>query len=131
MNGVSCTDGTEGSIKRSSRNPGDRAEAEVANPPERATKKDSRLEIDPLGSFVAEDFVAVAQQLPRDLLKRKRLPQLLRGPLRGRMSRYVKVHHPTPLMRQHQKHVQHLEASRRHGEEIDRHRLLKFMYSRI
>src|SRR5215472_6920586 len=42
--------------------------------------------------LVAEDFVAVAQQIPRDLLKRKRLPKLLRGPLRGRMSRYVKVH---------------------------------------
>jgi hypothetical protein len=34
-------------------------------------------------------------------------------------------------MRQHQKHVQHLEADRGHGEEIDRHRLRKFMYSRI
>jgi len=74
--------------------------------------------------LVAEDFVAVAQQIPRDLLKRKRLPQLLRGPLRGRMSRYVKVHHPTPLMRQHQKHVQHLEADRGHGEEIDRDQCL-------
>src|SRR5215471_6616851 len=70
--------------------------------------------------LVAEDFVAVSQQIPWDLLKRKRLPQLLRGPLRGRVSGYVKVHHPTPLMRQHQKYVQHLEADRGHAEEIDR-----------
>jgi hypothetical protein len=70
--------------------------------------------------LVTEDFVLVSQQMPRDLLKGKRLPQLLRGLLRGRVSRYAKVHHPPPLVRQHQKHVQHLEADRGHGEEIDR-----------
>jgi hypothetical protein len=32
--------------------------------------------------FLAEDGVAMAQQVARDLLKRKRLPQLLSGPLR-------------------------------------------------
>jgi hypothetical protein len=67
--------------------------------------------------LVAKDFVAVSQQIPRDLLKRHRLPQLLRGPLLGRVSRYVEVRHPTPLMHQYQKHVQHLEADRGHGEK--------------
>ena len=32
--------------------------------------------------FLPEDGVAIAQQVARDLLKRKRLPQLLPGPFR-------------------------------------------------
>jgi len=31
----------------------------------------------------------------------------------------IKVDHPAPVMRQHQKHVQHLESERRRGKEVD------------
>src|SRR5215467_2315092 len=58
-------------------------------------------------------------------------PQLLRGPLRGRVSGYVKVHYPTPLMRQHQKYVQHLEADRGHAEEIDRDQFLAWLFRKV
>src|SRR5215469_9643428 len=41
--------------------------------------------------FLAEDGVAITQQVARDLLKRKRLPQLLPGPLRGWMGSHIEM----------------------------------------
>src|SRR5215471_498676 len=38
-----------------------------------------------LGEFATEDAVAVAQQIARRAVPRKRLPRLLRGPFRSRM----------------------------------------------
>src|SRR5215471_11665040 len=53
-----------------------------------------------LGEFATEDAVAVAQQIARRAVPRKRLPQLLRGPFRRRMSGDAKMQNAPPLMRQ-------------------------------
>ena len=73
---------------------------------------------------IAEDRIAVAQQVARELGKGKGLPQLLSGPLRGRVGSNIEVQNATPVMGQHQKHVENLEADRRHSEEIDGGQLL-------
>jgi hypothetical protein len=51
-----------------------------------------------LGEFATEDAVAVAQQIARRAVPRKRLPQLLRGPFRGWMSGDAKMQNAPPLM---------------------------------
>lgn len=65
-----------------------------------------------LSEGIAENLIAIAEQIARDLIKRKSLAQLLRRSFRGGMRGDIKVHHPTPVVRQHQKHVQHLESDR-------------------
>src|SRR5260370_38460087 len=52
---------------------------------------------------IAEDSVAVAPQIVRELFKGKRLPQLLSPPLSGRVCGRVEVNHATRVMGQHQK----------------------------
>jgi hypothetical protein len=37
------------------------------------------------------------------------------------MSRHGKVQDPAAVVRQHQKHVRHLETNGMHGKEVDRH----------
>jgi hypothetical protein len=69
--------------------------------------------------FLPKDGVAIAQQVARDLLKRKRFAQLLSGLFRRWMRGHIEVKNVATVMSQHQKHVKHLEANRRHGEEID------------
>ena len=73
-----------------------------------------------LGEFGTEDAVAVAQQIARRAVSRKRLPQLLRAPFRGWMSGDAKMQNAPPLMRQHQQHVEHLEPDGRYRKEVDR-----------
>src|SRR5437660_8406474 len=58
-----------------------------------------------LSEVVAEDSIAVPQQVPRELVKGKGLPQLLCRPLRGPVGGPVEVQNATPVMGQHQKHV--------------------------
>ena|SRR5215469_9091872 len=77
---------------------------------------------------VAEDRIAVAQQVAGTLGKGKCLPQLLPRPLRGRLGGNVEVQNATAVMGQHQKHVKNLEADRGHGEEIKRHELLDMIF---
>jgi hypothetical protein len=60
-------------------------------------------------SFIAEDGIAVPEQVTRDLVKGKGLPQLLSRPLRGRVGGDIAVKNATPVMGQYQKHVKHLE----------------------
>jgi hypothetical protein len=36
----------------------------------------------------------------------------------------IKVDDPTPVVRQHEKHVQHLESDRLRGKEVDGHQVL-------
>ena len=36
----------------------------------------------------------------------------------------IEVDHPTPVMGQHQEHVQHLETDRGHGKEVDGHQVV-------
>jgi len=69
---------------------------------------------------IAEDRIAVAQQVARELGKGKCLPQLLSCPLRGRVGGNIEVQDATPVMGQNQENVKNLETDRRHGEEIDR-----------
>ena len=45
---------------------------------------------------IPEDSIAVAQQIARELGKGKRLPQLLSGPLRGRVGGHIEVQDATP-----------------------------------
>src|SRR6266853_3165773 len=71
-----------------------------------------------LSEGVADNLIAIAQQIARDLIKRKCLAQLLCRPFRRGMRGDIKVDYPTAVMRQHQKHVQHLESDRRHGKEV-------------
>jgi len=40
------------------------------------------------------------------------------------MRRHREMHDPPAIMSQHQKHLQDLEADRRHGEEVHRHHTL-------
>jgi hypothetical protein len=68
---------------------------------------------------IAKDPIAVPQQVTRELVKGKCLPQLLSRPLRGWVGGHVEVQNATPVMGQHQKHVKDLEADRGHGEEVD------------
>jgi hypothetical protein len=73
---------------------------------------------------IAKNSVTVAEQEARELGKGKCFPQLLSGALCGRMSGHMEVQDATSVMGQHQKHVEYLEADRRHGEEVDRNPLL-------
>ena len=68
---------------------------------------------------IAEDRIAVAQQVARELGKGKGLPQLLSCPLRGRVGGNIEVQDATSVMGQNQENVKNLETDRRHGEEID------------
>src|SRR5215471_3508274 len=62
----------------------------------------------------------VAQQIARRAVPRKRLPHLLRGPFRGRMSGDAKMQNPPPLMRQHQEHGELLEPDGRYRKKVHR-----------
>jgi hypothetical protein len=68
---------------------------------------------------LAENGIAIAQQVARQLVEGKGLPQLLSGPLRGRMRGHIEVNNATTVMSQNQKHVQDLETEGGHGEEVD------------
>ena len=59
--------------------------------------------------LTAEDPVAIPQQVTRDLLKRKGLPELLGGPLGCRMGGYVEMQDPPSVVSQNQEHVQDLK----------------------
>ena len=51
---------------------------------------------------IAEDRVAVPQQIARELVKGKRFSQLLSSPLRGRVAGHIEVNNPTTIMGQYQ-----------------------------
>ena len=54
---------------------------------------------------IAKDGVAVAQQVARELVEGKCLPQLLSRPLSSRVGSHIEVQDAAPVMGQHQKHV--------------------------
>ena len=68
---------------------------------------------------LAENLVTVAQQITRRTVPRKGLAKLLGCPFRSRMSRHAEVENASPVVRQHQKHVQDLEPDRWHREKVD------------
>ena len=78
-----------------------------------------------LDDGIAVDLVVVAQQEAWRGVEHERLPQLQRGPLRGRMLGDVDVHDAPPVQRQHDQHVQRAERHRRHGEKVDGRRLVQ------
>ena len=73
---------------------------------------------------IAEDSIAVSQQIARKLIKGERFSQLLSGPLRGGVGGHVAVENAPAVMSQHQKHVKNLEANSGHSKEVDRDQLL-------
>ena len=77
--------------------------------------------LDLINELPAEDAVAIAQQISRCTLPRKRFTHLVSRPLRRRMLRDREMDDSPPFMCQHQKHVQDLEPDRRYGKEVDRH----------
>jgi hypothetical protein len=66
---------------------------------------------------MAEDGIAIAQQVARELVEGKGLPQLLSRPLRGGMSGHIEVENATTVMGQDQKHVKNLETQGGHRED--------------
>jgi hypothetical protein len=66
-----------------------------------------------LDEVVAEDAIAIPQQVSRDLVKRKGLSQLRGSPFRSRMRGHVAMGDPAPLVSKHQEDVPDLEANRR------------------
>src|SRR6516162_2872680 len=76
---------------------------------------------------IAENSIAVAQQVARELGKGKGLPQLLSGPLRGRVGSNIEVQDATPVMGQNQENVKNLKTDRGHGEEVDGEQLLRMI----
>src|SRR6516164_7866628 len=69
--------------------------------------------------LIAEDSIAVAHQVARDLVKGECFPQLLPCPLRGGVGRHIAVNNATPVMGQYQKHVKNLEMDGGHSKEVD------------
>src|ERR1700730_154588 len=67
---------------------------------------------------VAEDRVAVAEQVARRLVKGKCLSQLLSRPFCSRVRRHIEVENATTVMGQYQKHVENLKTDRGHSEEV-------------
>src|ERR1035438_3273088 len=67
---------------------------------------------------VAEDRVAVAQQVARQLVKGKCLSQLLSRPFCSRVGRHIEMENATTTMGQYQKYVENLKTNRGHSEEV-------------
>ena len=68
---------------------------------------------------MAEDRIAVAQQVAGKFGKGKGLPQLLDYPFRGCVGGHIEVENAALVIGQNEKHVKNLEADRGDGEEID------------
>src|SRR5215472_15277874 len=73
--------------------------------------------------LIAEDSIAVAEEIAREMFEGKCLPQLLSRPLGGGVGGHIEVKNATTVMSQHQKHVKDLETDGGHGEEVDRDQL--------
>src|SRR6516164_8642566 len=72
---------------------------------------------------IAEDSIAVAQQVTRELVEGKGLPQLLSRPLGGGVGRHIEVNNATSVMGQYQKHVKNLETDGGHSKDRARKNL--------
>ena len=71
---------------------------------------------------IAEDRIPVPQQVARELVKRKGFPQLLSGPLGGRVGSHIEMKNAATVMGQHQKHVKDVKTDCGDSEEIRRRR---------
>ena len=68
----------------------------------------------------AKDAVTIMEEITRDAVPRKRVPELLASPFRRRMGGHIDVDDAPAIMGQYQENVQDLEPDGRHGEEIHR-----------
>src|SRR4051794_1376693 len=75
--------------------------------------------LDLLDEIMAEDSVTIPQQVTRSTIPRKRLPELVRSPFRGRMGCHAEVYNAPPVVCQDQEDVEDLETDRGHGKEVD------------
>jgi hypothetical protein len=106
----------------------------IGSLPRRARRRQDFADAHALHLFsevIAEDSIAVAQQVVRELVKGKSLPQLLSRPLRGRAGSHVEVQNATPVMGQDQKHVKNLETDSGHREEVDGDQLLGVILQKV
>ena len=78
---------------------------------------------------MAEDPIAIAQQILGRAVLWKCLLQLVSGPVRSWMRCDGKVNDTAALVCQNEKDVQDLEPNRRHGEKVHRYEALP-MFSR-
>ena len=69
---------------------------------------------------IAENRISAPQQVARDLIKRKCIPQLLSRPLGGRVAGDIEMNNAATIMGQYQKHVKDVEMHGGNREEIDR-----------
>lgn len=75
--------------------------------------------LDLLREFVAEDPIAIAQQITWCGVPRKGVAELLGSPLRGGVSSNGEMHDPPAVVGQNQEHIQGLKPDGRHREEVD------------
>ena len=73
---------------------------------------------------IAENGIAITEQVARELVKGKCLPQLLSRPFGRRVGGHIEVKNATAVMGQYQEHVKHLETDGGHREEVDGDQLL-------
>jgi hypothetical protein len=66
---------------------------------------------------MAEDRIAISQQVMRRVFEREGVSQLLFRPLPGGMTGHVKVNNATAIMGQYQKHIEDLETNGWNREE--------------
>lgn len=76
--------------------------------------------LDPIAEVRAVHAVSIPEQESRDLLKGKRLDDLLGCPWSRRAGREVEVNDSASVMPEHWEHIEHAERDRRDCEEVDR-----------
>ncbi len=72
----------------------------------------------PLPKRGAVDPVPIMEEIPRGLIPRKGVHDLLRCPLRRRVFGDVEMHDPSPVMGQDEQHEEHGVGHRRHDKEV-------------
>ena len=78
-----------------------------------------------LSEVIAEDAVAISQEIPWRGVPRESITELLGGPLGGGTGGDAEVKNPAPVVRQHQEDIQDLEPDCRYRKEIDRDHALE------
>jgi hypothetical protein len=69
--------------------------------------------------LLAEDAIAIPQQVAWEWVSGESVPQLLAAPFCRRVLGHVAVDHPATIMSQHQEHVEDLELNGGYREKIE------------
>ena len=69
---------------------------------------------------VAVYAIMITDQILRSIVEREGIDDLLCCPCRGWMRRDINVNDPAPIVPEHDEAVEHSEADRVNGEEVDR-----------